>query len=238
MRNIVLVIVCVGICCGCQSQGAKKLWDAVNEAAASGTLTNSEVIAGLKEALTLGAKTSAASASTVDGFYKNAKIAIPWPAEAQKMKDVLIKAGLSKQVTSFEETINRAAEEASKGAYVVFADAVTGMTIQDGFAILNGTETAATQYLREKTATPLKAKFSPIVKAAIEKVNVTSYWNPLVTAYNKIPGVTKQNPNLESYITDKAFDGLMTLIAEQEVKIRKDPAAQVTALLKKVFGNK
>ncbi len=237
MRNIILTIVLVCICNSCQTQGAKSLWDSVNKNA-SGTLTNSEVIAGLKEALTIGAKESATSASAVDGFYKNAKIFIPWPAEAEKMKDVLAKAGFNKQVSAFEESMNRAAEEAAKGAYDVFATAVKGMTIQDGFTILNGSETAATQYLREKTTTPLKVKFSPIVKNAIDKVNVTSYWNPLVTAYNKIPGVTKQNPDLEDYITDKAIDGLMTLIAEQEIKIRQDPAAQVTALLKKVFGKK
>jgi hypothetical protein len=238
MKNIVLIFVAISICCGCRTQDVKKIMDSVNKVMSSGSLTNSEVIAGLKEALTIGAKESASAASAVDGFYKNSKIAIPWPAEAQKMKDVLLKIGLTKQVASFEETMNRAAEEAAKGAYAVFADAVRGMTIQDGFAILNGNETAATQYLREKTTTPLKAKFAPIVGTAIEKVKITSYWNPLVTAYNKIPGVTKQNPNLEAYITDRAIDGLMTLIAEQEVKIRKDPAAQVTALLKKVFGSK
>ena len=235
MRSIVLSIVMVSICCGCQTQGVKSFWDSVNTP--SGKLTNTEVIAGLKEALTLGAKESATGASKIDGFYKNPKIFIPWPAEAQKMKDVLISTGFSKQVTAFEESMNRAAEEAAKGAFDVFAGAVKEMTIADGFAILNGGETAATNYLREKTTVPLKGKFSPIVKNAIEKVNVTSYWSPLVNAYNIIPGVTKQNPNLEDYITDRAIDGLMSLIAEQETKIRKDPAAQVTALLKRVFGN-
>ena len=234
MRNIILVIVIVSMCCSCQTQGMKSLWDSVNQ---SGKPTNSEVIAGLKEALTIGAKESATSASTADGFFKNPKIFIPWPAEAQKMKDVLVSTGLNKQVTAFEESMNRAAEEAAKGAFDVFAGAVKEMSIADGFTILNGGETAATQYLREKTTVPLKGKFSPIVKNAIDKVNVTSYWNPLVNTYNMIPGVTKQNPNLEDYITDRAIDGLMTLISEQETKIRKDPAAQVTALLKKVFGN-
>ena len=237
MRSIILSMVMVGICCGCQTQGAKSLWDSVNSINTSGKLTNSEVIAGLKEALTIGVKESSTAASKMDGFYKNQKIFIPWPAEAQKMKDVLVQTGFSKQVTAFEESINRAAEEAAKGAFDVFAGAVKEMTIADGFAILNGGETAATQYLREKTTVPLKGKFSPVVRNAVEKVNVTSYWSPLVNAYNMIPGVTKQNPNLEDYITDRAIDGLMTLIAEQETKIRKDPAAQVTALLKKVFGS-
>jgi len=237
MKNIFL-IVSICICCSCQTQGIKNLWDSVNNSTSGGALTNSEVIAGLKEALTIGAKESAGLASKVDGFYKNPKIAIPWPSEAQKVKDVLQTTGFSNQIKAFEESMNRAAEEAAKGAFDVFAGAVREMTIQDGFAILNGGETAATNYLREKTTIPLKTKFSPIVKNAIEKVNVTSYWNPLVNAYNIIPGVTKQNPNLEEYITEKAIDGLMKLIAEQEMKIRQDPAAQVTALLKRVFGKK
>ena len=238
MRSIVVSIVIVCIFCSCQSQGMKNLWDSVNSGMPGGALTNSEVIAGLKEALTIGARESAGIASAIDGFYKNPKIVIPWPAEAQKVKDVLETTGFSKQIASFEESMNRAAEEAAKGAFDVFAGAVREMTIQDGFAILNGGNMAATNYLREKTTIPLKEKFSPIVRNAIDKVNVTSYWNPLVNAYNMIPGVTRQNPNLEDYITGKAIDGLMTLIAEQELKIRQDPAAQVTALLKRVFGKK
>jgi len=235
MRSFVFSVVIVCIFCSCSSQTMKSILDSVNS---STPLTNNEVIAGLKEALTIGARESASFASAVDGFYKNPKIAIPWPSEAQKVKDVLSATGFSRQIAAFEESMNRAAEEAAKGAFDVFAGAVREMTIQDGFAILNGGDMAATNYLREKTTAPLTVKFSPIVKNAIDKVNVTSYWSPLVNAYNIIPGVTKQNPNLEEYITGKAIDGLMTLIAEQEMKIRQDPAAQVTALLKKVFGKK
>ena len=238
MRSIVWSIVVVCFFCSCSSQTVKSILDSVNSGTSGNPLTNTEVIAGLKEALTIGARESASFASAVDGFYKNPKIAIPWPAEAQKVKDVLSTTGFSRQIAAFEESMNRAAEEAAKGAFDVFAGAVREMTIQDGFAILNGGDMAATNYLREKTSVPLTAKFSPVVKNAIDKVNVTSYWNPLVNAYNIIPGVTKQNPNLEEYITGKAIDGLMTLIAEQEMKIRQDPAAQVTALLKRVFGKK
>ncbi|WP_343606785.1 DUF4197 domain-containing protein [Fluviicola sp.] len=200
------------------------------------SLTNDEVVSGLREALTTGAKTAASSASVVDGFYKNQNIFIPWPAQAASMKDRLVKLGMQKQVTEFEESMNRAAEEAAKSAFDIFAGAVKGMSVTDGFAILNGGDTAATHYLREKTTPALTEKFTPIIKTAMEKVRVTEYWNPLVTAYNKIPGVTKQNPDLEAYVTAKAINGLMLLISEQEAKIRKDPAAQVTALLQKVFG--
>lgn len=200
------------------------------------SLTNDEVVSGLREALTTGAKTAAGSASAVDGFYKNAQIFIPWPAQATAMKERLVKLGMQKQVTEFEESMNRAAEEAAKSAFDVFAGAVKGMSVTDGFAILNGGDTAATHYLREKTTPALTEKFKPIVQAAMAKVRVTEYWNPLMTTYNKIPGVTKQNPDLEAYVTAKAINGLMLLISEQEAKIRKDPAAQVTALLQKVFG--
>ena len=199
-------------------------------------LTNDEVVSGLREALTTGAKTAANAASVADGFYKNQKIFIPWPAEAKAMKDKLVMLGMQSQVTQFEESVNRAAEEAAKSAFDVFAGAVKGMSVGDGFAILNGSDTAATHFLREKTTASLTEKFTPIVKAAMDKVRVTEYWNPLVTKYNKIPGVTKQNPDLEKYVTAKAINGLMLLISEQEAKIRKDPAAQVTDLLKKVFG--
>jgi phosphoribosyl-dephospho-CoA transferase len=112
------------------------------------------------------------------------------------------------------------------------------MSISDGFAILNGNDTSATHFLREKTYTSLKERFSPTVTDAINKVKVTSYWSPLISTYNKIPGIKPQNPNLNEYVTDKAINGLMTLIAQEETKIRKDPMARVTDILKKVFGSK
>ena len=202
------------------------------------SLSNSEVINGLKEALNIGTNNSSGTASKVDGYLKNPKVFIPWPAEAKDMRDKLIKMGMQKKVTEFETSLNRAAEEAAKKSAPVFKDAITGMSIGDGFAILNGGDTAATHFLREKTFTPLKSQFMPTVKEAIAKVKVTSYWAPLATAYNKIPGVKKQNPDLNDYVCTKAINGLMTLIAEEEAKIRKNPMAQVTDLLKKVFGPK
>ncbi len=205
---------------------------------ATPTLTNDEVIKGLKEALSVGTNNSSASASKADGYLKNARLFIPWPAEAQDMKARLIKLGYQKKVDEFETSLNRAAEEAAKKAAPVFVDAITGMSVGDGFTILNGSDTAATHYLREKTFAPLKEKFMPTVKEAIAKVNVTAYWTPLVTTYNRIPGVKKQNPDLDDYVCVKAINGLMVLIADEEAKIRKDPMARVTDLLKKVFGYK
>ena len=111
------------------------------------------------------------------------------------------------------------------------------MNISDGFAILKGADNAATQYLKDKTTADLRTKFTPVVQAAIDKVELTKYWSPIITTYNKIPFVEKQNPDLTAYVTDKAMAGLFILIANEELKIRKDPAAQVTDILKKVFGN-
>ena len=112
------------------------------------------------------------------------------------------------------------------------------MTITDGMNILKGNDTAATNYLKQKTSVSLHDKFKPVILSATQKVKVTEYWNPLVSTYNKIPFVKRLNPDLEEYITQKSLTGLFYLISEEEIKIRKNPSARVTELLKKVFGNK
>ncbi len=210
--------------------------DAKNVTHGKKNLSNDDIIGGLKEALNVGTNNSTASASKVDGYLKNTKIKIPFPPEAQQMEKTLRDVGMNEQVDNFVVSMNRAAEEAAKSAAPIFLDAVKNMTISDGMSILKDNDTAATHYLRKQTTADLIVKFTPIIRDAIEKVKVTSYWNPLVTKYNKIPFVKKQNPNLEQYVTLKALDGLFYLISQEELKIRKDPAAQVTDLLKKVFG--
>ena len=240
MKKILVTLFSLGVLFGTAQVKLKSLKDNISEKTkvSKSGLSNEEVVKGLKEALSVGTNNSSSMASKLDGFYKNPRLFIPWPPEAAEMKARLIKMGFTKQIEEFETSLNRAAEEAALKAAPVFVDAITNMSVQDGFAILNGADTAATNYLRKTTYAPLKTNFLPIVKAAIEKVNVTSYWNPLVTAYNKVPLVKKQNPDLDDYVTNKAIDGLMVLIADEEMKIRKDPAARVTDLLKKVFGNK
>ena len=198
-------------------------------------LTNDEVISGLKEALTVGTNNSSSLASKADGFYKNPAITIPFPPEAMEMKARLEKMGMKKQVDEFVMTLNRAAEEAAKDAAPVFTNAIKGMSVGDGFAILKGADSAATGYLKEKTSVELHDKFKPNVAAATKKVDVTKYWTPLANAYNKLPGVTKQNPDLDEYVTQRALTGLFKMIAIEEKKIRKDPAARVSDILKKVF---
>jgi hypothetical protein len=144
---------------------------------------------------------------------------------------------MGSQVDKFVETMNRAAEDASKSVTPVFVDAITKMSIADGMSILKGNNDAATSYLRDKTTAELTQKIKPIIAASLKKVEITKYWNPLVKKYNAMPMVQKVNPNLEEYVTERALQGLFKLLAEEEGKIRKDPAARVSDLLKKVFGS-
>lgn len=200
------------------------------------SLSNADVVQGLKEALTVGINNSTAKASAFNGFYQNPKIKIPFPKEAKIMEDLLIQAGMKKQIENFTRTLNRAAEDAAKDAAPIFLNAITTMNINDGISLLKGGDNAATEFLKGKTSEELKAKFRPVIQNSLKKVNITKYWKPLVTKYNKIPMVQKMNPNLDDYVTNKALEGLFKLLAEEELKIRKDPAARISDLLKKVFG--
>lgn len=207
----------------------------VNNALGAG-LSNEEITKGLKEALNVGTKNASGKAAKTDGYYKNKLIRIPFPSDARDMRTTLMKMGMKKQVDAFEKQMNRAAEDAAKKAAPIFMKAVTSMTIQDGLTILRGKDDEATQYLRKTTAAQLSKEFRPIISASLKKVEITKYWNPLFTTYNKVPFVKKVNPNLDEFVTNKAIEGLFLLIAEEETKIRKDPAARITEILKKVFG--
>jgi hypothetical protein len=202
-------------------------------------LTNDEVIAGLREALVQGAQAAGSKASSVDGFYKNPLLFIPFPDEAIKVKNTAVQYGFKAKVDDFEMTMNRAAESASKEARDVFVQAIRGMSVQDGFAILRGNTNAATVYLRNATESELKTRFSPKVRTAIDAVELTSYWEPLVTIYNTynlFSGGQNVNPDLEAYITERAIRGLFVHIEAEEMRIRQDPQARATELLQRVFG--
>ena len=224
---------------------SKKVKDQVldntsNSSTTTNPLSNEEVIAGLKEALTVGINNGSGKASQLDGFLKNDKIRLPFPADAQKVKDKAIQLGLDNKVEEFEPTLNRAAEEAANEAAPIFISAIKEMSIGDGFEILKGSDNAASTYLKEKTTAKLITAFAPKVESAINKVNLTKYWEPLTSAYNSasfLTGSEDINTDLKSYITEKAIAGLFQLIEEEELKIRKDPIARVTDVLKKVFGS-
>ncbi len=203
-------------------------------------LTNEEVISGLKEALNVGIKNAVNLSSVTDGFLKNDVIRLPFPPDAIKVREKAINFGLSKQVTTFEETLNRAAEEATKKALPIFIDAIKNMSVSDGFSILKGGDGAATKFLKSQTSNQLVIAFAPVVKEATTKVQLTAYWNPIITRYNSamtLSGGQKLDPDLDAYITQKAIDGLFYLVETEENKIRKDPLARVSDILVKVFGS-
>ena len=238
MKKITLITIISILLFGCaeMTNVLSEVNDSMNSASGPAPLTNLEVVKGLKEALTVGTNNSSALTSKLDGFYKNPEIFIPFPPEAIKVKEKVEALGLKPQVDKFVMTLNRSAETATKEAAPIFINAITSMSIADGFTILRGGENAATTYLKNKTSEQLRVKFKPVVKNAISTVEVTKYWNPVINTYNKIPFIEKQNPDLDDYVTNKAMDGLLLMIEKEEKKIRKDPLARVSDILKRVFS--
>jgi hypothetical protein len=235
MKHLLLLVVLV-LFTACSPQ---ELQSILNGAGTSTALSNEEVVAGLKEALRTGAERSVAKASATDGFLGDARIRIPFPPEAIKVKNTLSDLGMRQPVEDFERTLNRAAEQAAKEAVPVFVEAITSMTIQDGFNLLRGGENAATNFLRDRTSASLRVRFEPVVAQATREVALTSYWQPLASAYNTatlFTGGTAVDPDLNAYVTTKAMDGLFLLLAEEERRIRVDPLARTTELLRKVFA--
>jgi hypothetical protein len=200
-------------------------------------LSNTEIVSGLKEALEVGARNSSSQLSALDGFFKNAAIKILLPEEAQKVEKTLRDVGLGSLVDKAILSVNRAAEDAAKSAAPIFVDAITSMSIQDALGILQGGDFAATNYLKSKTTTPLTNAFRPVIEKSLQKVGATKYWSDVFTNYNRF-ATNKINPDLTAFVTGKALDGIFYQVGLEEQKIRKDPVARVTEILKKVFGSK
>ncbi|MBK7087865.1 MAG: DUF4197 domain-containing protein [Chitinophagaceae bacterium] len=201
------------------------------------SLSNDDVIKGLKEALTIGTENSAKLLHNTDGFLGNAAIKILMPEEGKKAEQVLHKMGMGKLANKVILSLNRAAEDAAGGITTIFWDAIKGMTLTDGLTILKGNDDAATQFLKKATSAQLTEKMKPVINQSLSKVNATKYWDEFSKAANTFKKAP-QNTNLADYVTEKALDGIFYTIAQEEKKIRKDPAAQVSDLLKKVFGGK
>lgn len=212
---------------------------AIKKPGSSSGLSNDDIINGLKEALTIGTDSASKRLHKTDAFFANAAIKILMPPEAQKVESTLRKAGLGSLADKAILSMNRAAEDAAGGISSIFIDAVKQMTVTDGLKILKGGDFAATDYLKANTTSKLTEKMRPVIEASLAKVNATTYWKDVFSAYNKIPLTKSQvNPDLSAYVTEKAMAGIFYSISLEEQKIRKDPAAQVTSLLKKVFGGK
>jgi len=199
-------------------------------------LDKETVAAGLKEALTVGSQNAVKIVSQTDGFFKNPAIKIPLPEKVQKVEKPLRKIGLGKQVDEFILTMNRAAEKAAPPAKDIFIGAIKEMTIVDALNILKGGDTAATEYMRSKTYDKLYGLFKPTVSKAVMEVGVTKAYQQLVDKAKKSRLIKDESLDLDHHVTSKALDGLFIMLGQEEKKIRKDPVAQVTDLLKKVFG--
>lgn len=215
------------------------------------SLSSSDIASGLKEALVTGAKNSVEILGKTDGYYKDELVKIMLPSEADIIVENISKIpGGEEMVEKLLLSINRAAEDAVKDAASIFVNSITSMTITDAVAILKGGDDAATQYLQKSTHDELFSLYQPKIKTSVDKklvgdVSTKDSWEALTGKWNKIAnsmvgkmaGYSTVETNLEDYLTEKALEGLFLKIAEEEKQIRKEPAAQVTSLLKKVFGS-
>jgi hypothetical protein len=200
-------------------------------------LSSDEIINGLKEALSVGAENTSKNLGAADGFFKNAAIKILMPPEADKAAKTLRQFGMGSLVDKAILSMNRAAEDAATGISSIFISSIKQMTVTNGLKILQGGDFAATDYLKKTTTAQLTEKMRPVIEASLAKVDATTYWKDVFTTYNKL-SFSRQpvNTDLSSYVTEKAMTGIFYSIGQEEQKIRKDPAAQVTDLLKKVFS--
>lgn len=238
MKNFFILLALFFIFHSSQAQNVKGLLSKAKDALAGkkDALGNDEIINGLKEALAVGTEKGAALLSKENGFFGNEILKIILPPEAQKIEKTLRGLGLGKQVDDAILTMNHGAEDACKQAAPIFVNAIKQMNVQDAVGILRGADTAATGYLRTKTSLALTDAFKPVIEASLEKVGATKYWTTMVTTYNKF-SLQKINPNLTTYVTEKALQGVFTQIAIEEKNIRLNPMARTTDLLKKVFAN-
>jgi hypothetical protein len=200
-----------------------------------GNLSSDEIVSGLKEALSLGAQKSSDKLSATDGFFKDAAVKILLPKQIRDIENKLKMLGMGKLVEKAELSMNRAAEDASKSAAPIFLSAIKKMTVTDALNILRGTDTAATAYLRKTTSPELTNAFRPIIEESLKKVDATKYWKDVFTAYNRFSS-TPVDTDINSYVTQKALDGIFYYVAKEEVNIRENPAGRVTDILKKVFA--
>jgi len=199
-------------------------------------LTNADIAAGLREALDKGIDTQVTKLTQTDGFYKNQLVKILLPAELQKVDNTLRKVGLGSLADEGLKVLNRAAEDAVKEATPIFVTAVKNITFTDAKNILLGNDEAATNYLKGSTTTQLYSKFNPVIKSSFNKVGADKVWSNIITQYNKVPLVTKVNPDLTDYVTNKALEGVYKMIAVEEKDIRTNLSARTSALLQRVFA--
>ncbi len=199
--------------------------------------TQTEAANAIKDALLKGITKGVDVVSVTDGYFKNAMIKVLLPQEVKQYEATLRKFGAGTIIDNMVKSMNRAAEQAAPKAKTIFVNSITKMTVTDAVAIVSNQQPdAATQFLKRTTTENLVVAFKPTIKTALDKTLATKYWGQLMGYYNKIPFVSKINTDLPDYVTRKGIDGLFYMVAQEEAKIRKDPAARTTDILKKVFG--
>ncbi len=216
--------------------GFGDLIKSIEKSLTGGELSDDKIIQGLKEALQIGTVNAVGLISKLDGYYKNPDIKILLPDSVQKAEKILRTVGYGDKLDEFEVSMNRAAEQAAPQAKAIFIDAIKDMSFDDARKILQGEDNEATLYFKEKTGGRLHETFKPVVHDAMSEVGVTKSYQDLSDKVRTIPFTESLNVDLDEYVTGKALDGLFFMVAEEERKIRTDPAARVTDLLKDVFG--
>jgi hypothetical protein len=214
-------------------------WDQAKEIltpASQQGLNESTIVSGLKEALSLGTATAVSSVGKMDGYFGNDAIKLLMPEKIRTAADTLKKFGFQDQVDEFVLSMNRAAEHAAPQAKSYFVEAIQEMTFEDAQNILKGSDTAATDYFKAKMHDKLYAAFEPSVSSSMNQVGVTRAYKNMTDKYSAIPFLKAESLDLDRYVTEKSLDGLFYMVGQEEMKIRSDPAARATDLLKKVFG--
>jgi hypothetical protein len=229
MKSIYLALLCTVLFTSCDVLK--------NLPSTTTSVTQTEAAQAIREALDLGVGRGIGLLNRTDGFFGSNAYKLFLPAEAQKIENTLRNVGMGSLVDRAILQINRAAEDAVGYARPIFVDAIREMTITDAINIVKGSQNSATQYFREKTSQKLVNAFTPIIKQSLDKFSATKYYGDVVSTYNNFPTtINKLNPDLPSYVVDKAVNALFDQIAQEEANIRANPVARTTEILKKVFG--
>lgn len=232
MKRLIVPIIALSL----MFSGCAELQQVASQIPQGTIISNADIAQGLREALDKGIDTQVTKLTATDGFYKNSLVKILLPSELQKVDKTLRDIGLGSLADEGLKMMNRAAEDAVKEATPIFIAAVKNITFNDAKNILLGNDEAATNYLKTSTTTQLYAKFNPVIKSSFSKVGADKVWTNIINSYNKVPLVTKVNPDLTDYVTTKALDGVYKMIALEEKDVRNNIAARSSVLLKKVFA--
>ena len=237
MRKLFLLLILVPFLSNAQIKKLVKKGKAtITTITKTTTSNNIDIAGGLKEALNKGVSEQVSKLTALDGFYKNDAVKILMPDELQKVEATLRKLGMGNLADEGIKSLNRAAEDAVKESTPIFVSAIKNITITDAKSILLGNDSAATTYLESSTTKDLYAKFSPVVQESIGKVGADTIWKSIINKYNSIPLVSKINPDITDYVTNKALVGVFKMISVEEKNIRSNLNSRTTGLLQQVFA--